>query len=710
MMSQNPLIGRTLRNRYKIVKLLGSGGFGHTYLAVDSDLPGKPECVVKQFKPNNLAPQIVPVAERLFEREAQSLYRLGNHHDQIPRLFAHFEENEEFYLVQEFIDGHDLIKEILPGMPWRESEVLKLLQEILEVLAFVHQNNVIHRDIKPENLRRRRKDNLIVLIDFGAVKEISTLKIEDLGQSRSTVAIGTPGYMPSEQQSSYPHFSSDVYAVGILGLQALTGLYPQQFPRDTYSGEFSCALFKNNVQVSRSFAEVLDTMVRYDYRQRYQDATVALAAIRQVINFHETPTIIPIPPESSPISESSPLPESGPLPESCPLPEPQPNLTSPFKRIFQALWQPSVLNQPTNSQPTNSQPTNSQQPKIITNQRAFLERPEGPIALDDSVFYVERPTIENDCYETIVKPGALIRIKAPRQMGKTSLLLRILDQASQKGCKTASLNFHYADAEFFTDLDKFLQWFSGSITQELNLTQKLNDYWQGFLGSKNNCTNYFQRYLLSEIDSPLLLGLDDVDQVFQHAKIATDFFGLLRAWHEKSKNEAIWKRLRLVIVHSKEVYIPLNINQSPFNVGLPIELPELNESQVGELVKRYNLNWTQAQVQQIMAMLGGQPYLVRRALYEIARGRMTLKQVLETASNEDGMYSDYLRRHLSNLQEDTDLMTALKQVIASPKGVRIETNLAFKLRSMGLVKFQGNDVIPLCDMYRNYFGDRLKVG
>jgi serine/threonine-protein kinase len=338
--------------------------------------------------------------------------------------------------------------------------------------------------------------------------------------------------------------------------------------------------------------------------------------------------------------------------------------------------------------------------------RPTFDQPEGQVSLE-SAFYVERPPIEADCYEAIVKPGALIRVKAPRQMGKTSLMSRILYHAAQHGYQTASLNFQSADAEFLTNLDQFLQWFCASIAWELEREDKLETYWKGILGSKNKCTNYFQRYLLSEIINPLVLGLDEVDQIFQHPDIATDFFGLLRAWHERGKNELVWQKLRLVIVHSKEVYIPLNINQSPFNVGLPIELPELNQVQVEDLVRRHNLDLSVEQVEQLMAMVGGHPYLVRVGLYQIARRRMTLEQLLQMAPTEEGPYYDHLRRHLLNLEENAELVAAIKQVVAADKPVEIRAAEAFKLRSMGLVKFQGNAVMPLCDLYRQYFRDRL---
>jgi serine/threonine protein kinase len=155
-------------------------------------------------------------AKRLFNREAEVLYQLGNH-NQIPRLFAHFEEEQEFYLVQEFIEGHELRQELPVGKKLSENFVIALLKEVLEILAFVHQQNVIHRDIKPSNLVRRKQDGKLVLIDFGAVKQFGTQVINSQGATSFTIAIGSPGYMPNEQIAGKPRFSSDIYAVGMLG-------------------------------------------------------------------------------------------------------------------------------------------------------------------------------------------------------------------------------------------------------------------------------------------------------------------------------------------------------------------------------------------------------------------------------------------------------------------------------------------------------------
>ncbi|MEP0886235.1 WG repeat-containing protein [Trichocoleus sp. ST-U3] len=271
------MIGRKLRQRYQIIQKLGAGGFGETYLAEDLDIPVTPKlkCVVKQLKPKVIAPDIpqIPLEDivRLFEKEGQTLYELGQNHDQIPKLYAYFEQNRKLYLVQEFIDGHDLSQEITTGKQWSEAQVIPFLKEILEVLAFVHQHNVIHRDIKPSNIMRRKCDCKLILIDFGIVKLANVS-----GAVSSTIPIGTPGYAPIEQARGQPRFSSDIYALGMTAIQALTGIdNPSKLPVDN-NGD---VVWRDRVQVSDWRADILTKMVRYDFRQRYVDATEALQAL-----------------------------------------------------------------------------------------------------------------------------------------------------------------------------------------------------------------------------------------------------------------------------------------------------------------------------------------------------------------------------------------------------------------------------------------------
>ena len=256
-------------------------------LAIDVKLFNT-KCVVKQLKPVTTDNETLKVANRLFYSEAQLLHRLGIH-DQIPHLLAHFQEKRKFYLVQQFIEGNSLSDELIPQQLWSEEYVINLLQGILEPLAFVHQNNVIHRDIKPSNLIRRKSDGKIILIDFGAIKQIGTGVENTQSQAYLTVIVGTPGYMPSEQASGYPRLSSDIYAVGMIGIQALTGLSPDKLPKDEDTAEI---IWDNLVHVSPRLVGILDKMIRYDFRQRYHSASEALQAIQRLVSPQQMPAMI----------------------------------------------------------------------------------------------------------------------------------------------------------------------------------------------------------------------------------------------------------------------------------------------------------------------------------------------------------------------------------------------------------------------------------
>lgn len=330
-----------------------------------------------------------------------------------------------------------------------------------------------------------------------------------------------------------------------------------------------------------------------------------------------------------------------------------------------------------------------------------------------SDFYVERVPYESQCYQEILKPGALIRIKAPQQMGKTMLIERVLSQARTQGYQTLTLSFDLADSTVFTDLRQFSRWFCASVGHNLGVPNKLDEFWDDIFGCNTNTTAYFQDYLLPKIASPLVLALDKVDLVFEHQKIANDFCRLLRSWYDIARrgdrNSTLWKNLRLVVVHSTEVYSSLDINHSPLaGIGLVVELLEFSPEQVRDLAQRHGLDWNATQVEQLMAMVGGHPYLVQLAFHHIKHQDITLEQLLHTAPTEAGIYSDHLRRHLGTLQQHSELATAFSEVVKTDSWVTIESAQVFKLHSMGLVKLHGNSVMPRCDLYRQYFRERLQ--
>jgi hypothetical protein len=336
----------------------------------------------------------------------------------------------------------------------------------------------------------------------------------------------------------------------------------------------------------------------------------------------------------------------------------------------------------------------------------MLEFPDGSVALD-SPFYVERPPIESDCYKEILKPGSLIRIRGPRQTGKTSLLNRILACAVQNSYQVVRLNLRKADKSTFADLNKLLRWVCLSASRQLNLVPNLDEYWDEEIGSKVSCTVYFQSHILEKLATNLVISLDEVDTVFNYPDIAEDFLALLREWHEEAMIERSWCKLRLVIAHSTEVYIPLNIHQSPFNVGLPLRLPQFNPLQVQNLAQLHSLTWTIEDTHQLIAMVGGHPYLIRLALYHLAHQDITLAQLLQSAPTHAGVYSDHLRRCLGNVKQQAELASALKQIVSAETPVQLPPSVVYQLDSMGLVYLDGNQISPSCELYRQYFNTNL---
>jgi ABC-type branched-subunit amino acid transport system substrate-binding protein/serine/threonine protein kinase len=281
-MCLNP--GEILAGRYRIIARLGQGGFARTYTAQDIQNPENPPCVVKEIPfPQSENPLVLERARRRFQREARALQTLGNN-SRIPELFNHFEENSNFYLVQEFMQGTPLSQELPPGQRWTEAQTIAFLREILEILNSIHQANVIHRDITPSNLIRRQTDRQIVLIDFGAVREISTFTSNSTGEILTSQAIGTSGYMPAEQFNprSTPQPYNDIYAVGIIAIQALTGQRPTNLPPDPETCEIIWDYStpdRGMLQVSDRLRHILNKMVRFNFQNRYQSAAEVLQAL-----------------------------------------------------------------------------------------------------------------------------------------------------------------------------------------------------------------------------------------------------------------------------------------------------------------------------------------------------------------------------------------------------------------------------------------------
>lgn len=294
----------------------------------------------------------------------------------------------------------------------------------------------------------------------------------------------------------------------------------------------------------------------------------------------------------------------------------------------------------------------------------------------DTSIYIERPPIEQKCYKAIVQPGALIRIKALHKMGKTLLLEKILDYSRQHEYETVKLDLKLADSSTLTDLKTFLDWLCANVSDSLNVKDLVDEYWQDSLGLNTSCTRYFQRYLLAKIDSPLVLAIDNFERLFEYAKIFSEVCLLLRSWYETAKQGdrmgKIWQKLRLIVVNSTEAYPALDINRSPFNVGLAIELSEFNQQQVLEMAKLYQLDgdFGEEELSKLIKLVGRHPYLLNEAITNLKNQEISLDELINVAPTEQGIFSYHLRQQLESLQSDSQLKEGYAKVITVDKPVQ----------------------------------------
>lgn len=266
---------RTLfHDRYAVIRLLGRGGFGVTYLARDVGLPGRPLCVIKQLCPKVQSPQVLRKARERFEREAKALAYLGSH-SKIPRLLGYFEKGGQFYLVQEYVRGINLARYVKLHGTFNETQTRAFLNELLPIVAFIHKHQVIHRDIKPPNIIRCQQDGRLVLIDFGAVKE-EIAQIGGGAPQMTTQFVGTVGFAPPEQLALRPSYASDIYSLGVTCLYLLTGKPPLEMDYDVATGEI---IWQDMTTASDYFSQVLSKMLKISPRDRYSSVEAVQRAL-----------------------------------------------------------------------------------------------------------------------------------------------------------------------------------------------------------------------------------------------------------------------------------------------------------------------------------------------------------------------------------------------------------------------------------------------
>lgn len=356
-------------------------------------------------------------------------------------------------------------------------------------------------------------------------------------------------------------------------------------------------------------------------------------------------------------------------------------------------------------------------PTLLKRQAVELEAPDYPVS-PESRFYIERPPLEVGCCEALAKPGALLRIRAPKQMGKSSLMNRLLNDLANRGSQVVFWSLAELDRDVLGSLEQLLKSFCWEISRQLEIEKleieaMIADCWDSPASQKIKCSDYFQNCLLPRIEGSLVLALDDVDCLFFQRESA-DFFTMLRKWHEKGGQQKVWQKLSLVLAYSTEDYAQLDLNQSPFNVGSPIKLPEFTLPQMQDLAAQHGLNWgiepgkekargLDYSLTALRALVGGHPYLVRLAMYAVAQGDLTVERLLQEALTDAGIYNPHLRRHWDVLRQRPDLAAAMKQVVMADEPVVLNPGQKFKLQSMGLIEFRGNEVVPSCRLYRDYF-------
>lgn len=331
-----------------------------------------------------------------------------------------------------------------------------------------------------------------------------------------------------------------------------------------------------------------------------------------------------------------------------------------------------------------------------------LEFPEGQVPLK-SAFYIKRAPLESNCYQEVLQPRSLLRIKAPLKLGKTSLMVRVLAFAQQQGYHTVKLSLNRAETEVFSSTQKFLRWLCNNAARQLNLEPQLDEYWDEDMGALVSCTIYFQAYLLEHIQTPIVLALDEINQLFKYPDLARDVLALLRSWYEETRDVCEWQKLRLLLVNATEVYLPLNTNKSPFNVGTVVDLEPFKGEQVLELAQRHQLDLSSQKLRQLMDVLGGLPYLLRTLFYHSVRRGIDLEKLLATAASDAGIYTNHLHAQAWYLQQYPELAEAYQLVLAANTPISLEQTCAFKLKSMGLIHLEGDKARVSCQLYRQYF-------
>jgi serine/threonine protein kinase len=658
---------------YEILSPLGSGGMGQVYLALDTRLGRR---VALKLLPREYTRD--PDRVSRFDQEARAVSALN--HPNIITIFEVGEVEGVHFIATEFVDGPTL-RQQMTGAQMSMGEMLDIAIQVAIALSQAHEAGIVHRDIKPENIMRRR-DGYIKVLDFGLAKLIEPVSSgkasEENSEARTKVLIttdpghvvGTPRYMSPEQiRGQVIDYRSDIFSLGVVLYEMIAGHPP--FDGAT-PGEVCAAILNHSPpplarycsEVPSELERIVGKSLARNRELRYQsmkDLLIDLRSLKQEMEFAERLGRS----GSSGFVDSARQPQSSndPVPVSTPLPSGN-----------------------------------------LQDERESLG---GAVPLG-SRFYIMRPADE-ELRSAIARQESIVLIKGARQVGKTSLLARGLQQAREAGAKVALTDFQDLSAAYLESIDKLLLTIAESLADQLGLNLLPHRTWNPVFSPGINFERYLRREVFTQIASPVVWALDEADRLFT-CDFGSEVFGLFRSLHNKRALDpaAPWRRLTIIIAYATEAHLFItDLNQSPFNVGTRLTLEDFTREQVEELNRRYGSPLRDAkEVERFFRLVGGHPYLVRRGLYEMSVRSIALADLEAGADRDEGPFGDHLRRLLASLAQDQELCEVVRGVLEHKPCPTLES--FYRLRSAGLMKGDSaKDVHPRCQLYATYLEKHL---